>query len=154
MQTAKTKYYNDHVEQQRALDTMQNVRRWSHRGLLIVPVLLMMLAPISAMSEDSVEKRSPNCDTGPLHKTYGGSQWLVYSCPDNRTVVLISAPGNPAWPFIFAFYVDKKRYRLSGEGAGSQEASAAAFNELKAFSEKDIVTLIEQTKTVQRKEVK
>ncbi len=153
MQTVSTKYHNDRVERQQA-ETMPNVIMWSHRVLLIALVLPVMSAPITAISEESVEKMSPKCDTGPLHKTYGAGQWLVYSCSDDRTVVIISAPGSPAWPFIFAFYVDKKGYQLSGEGTGAKEATAAALNELKALSDKEIIALIQQTKAVQRKDVK
>ena len=94
------------------------------------------------------------CEIGPLDKTYGMTQWLVYGCTDDRTAVIVSAPGNPAFPFVFAFVANEKGYRLYGEGTGRKDATEAAFNELKALSEKDIVTLIEQTKTVQRKEVK
>ncbi len=36
-------------------------------------------------------------------------------------------------------------YQLFGEGAGRNNTTAAAFDELKALSERDIATLIEQT---------
>jgi hypothetical protein len=106
-----------------------------------------VLAPIYAISEESVSKPPPlKCDIGPVTKTYGMTQWLVYSCDDNRAVLIVSAPGNPATPFYFMFSQTKTGYGLSGEGSGRREATAAAFDELKALSERDITALIEQTK--------
>ncbi len=94
------------------------------------------------------EERQPlKCDIGPVAKTYGKTQRLVYSCSDERTVVIVSAPGNPAMPFYFTFYTQGNGYQLSGEGAGPKDATSAAFEELKALSEQDIAALIEQTRT-------
>lgn len=42
-----------------------------------------------------------NCDIGPGTKTFGKSSWLVYSCTDNKSLVMVSAPGSPAVPFYF-----------------------------------------------------
>ena len=86
------------------------------------------------------------CDFGPVHKTYGKTQWLVYSCDDGRTLVIVTAPGNPALPFYFMFSPHEGGYQLSGEGTGSKATTDAAFNELQALSAPDIMALIEQTK--------
>ena len=91
--------------------------------------------------------RNLKCEIGPVTKTYGNTPWLVYSYDDNQTVVVISAPGNPAMPFYFMFSRHKDSYRLSGEGTGSKDATKAAFEQLKALSEPDIAALIQQTKT-------
>ena len=32
------------------------------------------------------------CDIGPIVKAYGSTQWLVYSCHDGKSVVILSAP--------------------------------------------------------------
>jgi len=89
---------------------------------------------------------SLRCEVGPVVKTYGMTQWLVYSCDDDRSVVLVSAPESPAMPFVFSFMFRAGSFQLHGEGAGSKEATAAAFNELKVFTPKDIAELVEQTK--------
>jgi len=89
---------------------------------------------------------SLKCDIGPVNKIYGKTQWLVYSCDDDRTIVIVSAPENPATPFVFTFYTGEKGYQLRGQGTGRKEATSAAFNELKALSEQDITALIGQTK--------
>jgi hypothetical protein len=90
------------------------------------------------------------CETGPIIKTYGKSQWTVYSCADAKSVVFISAPGNPAMPFYFVLYPKDGSYRLSGEGTGRKEATAATYIDLKALKDTDIEALILQTNAVQK----
>jgi hypothetical protein len=81
------------------------------------------------------------CDAGPVAKTFGNSQWLVYGCDDGRSVVVVSAPGNPAAPFYFMFSPSKGGYRLVGEGTGSKQSSAAALSELRELSASQVVAL-------------
>lgn len=100
------------------------------------------------------EKSSGVCDVGPLNKTYGNTPWLVYSCTTDKNIVLVSAPGSPAMPFVFAFYIKDGSYHLSGEGAGNKEATEAAFKELQQLAEPDITNLIMQTKQVQAQKAK
>jgi hypothetical protein len=64
-------------------------------------------------------------------------------------VVLVSAQGNPAMPFVFFFHVKNGGYHLYGEGAGNKEASGAALSDLQKLTEPDIENLITQTKKVQ-----
>ena len=40
-----------------------------------------------------------NCARGPAERSFGGSQWLVYACDDDHSVVVVSAPGSVAMPF-------------------------------------------------------
>lgn len=96
--------------------------------------------------------KAMKCETGPLAKTYGKTSWVVYSCLDNRTVVIHSASGNPAMPFYFMFFPDKDKggYRLYGEGTGKKDTTAAAYEELKSLSEQEITALIAETKSVGR----
>ena len=122
--------------------------------LLIAALFAATLVPLAAISQGSQaesQRENRKCDVGPVNKTYGGTEWLVYSCDDGRTVALVSAPGNPAMPFVFMFYERENAYRLYGEGAGKKEVTAAAFDELKALSKAEIAALIEQTKLSNRK---
>jgi hypothetical protein len=118
------------------------------RALLICCVFLATaLASHLAYSEEVPSKRQPlKCDVGPITKTYGKTQWLVYSCDDKQSLVIVSAPGNPAMPFYFTFSPQKDEYQLIGEGTGAKDATNAAFEELKAMSRIDIIALIEQTR--------
>ena len=109
-------------------------------GALLFSVVLNPLSAI-AVDEDSFE-----CNIGPVTKTYGQAQWLVYSCNDDKTLVIVSAPGNPATPFYFTFLPTDAGHRLFGEGTGKKEATAAAFEQLKSLSEDDIANVIKETK--------
>ena len=76
---------------------------------------------------------------------FGNSPWLVYSCQDKRTVIIVSAPGNEARPFYFAFVPTEAGYQLVGEGTGNSESTAAAFNDLRILSANDVADLVALT---------
>ena len=121
-----------------------------HRASLLILLLVAL-----ANSAFAAEKTPDACDIGPLNKTYGNTPWLVYSCNNdaaegNAMVALVSAPGNPAMPFVFFFYIKDGAYRLYGEGQGSKEASGAALAELQKLTQQDIENLIAQTKKSKR----
>lgn len=84
------------------------------------------------------------CDSGPLTKAFGGTQWLVYGCDDMTSVVVITAPGNPATPFYFIFTKEAGGYHLRGEGTGDKKVTDAAFKDLAAFNDADISALSTQ----------
>ncbi len=96
----------------------------------------------------SVSAQQMKCEIGPVAKTYGSTQWLVYSCDDAKTVVVLSAPGNPAMPFYFMFSPTNSGHQLNSEGTGDKNSTASAFSELKQLSENDILALINETKMV------
>ena len=81
------------------------------------------------------------CDVGPVTKVFGSVPWLVYSCNDASSVVLISAPGSSATPFYFIFSLEGATYKLRGEGTGSKVVTDAALKELQALSRRDIERL-------------
>jgi len=108
---------------------------------------VLSTATLTSRPATSTEPLPLNCGIGPIAKVYGKTQWLVYSCDDDRTVVILAAPGNPAMPFYFMFSPQESGYRLTGEGTGRGDATRAAFDELEALSERQILALIEQTKT-------
>jgi hypothetical protein len=78
-----------------------------------------------------------SCNIGPLNKTFGGSSWLVYSCSDDKTLVVVAAKGSAAAPFHFIFAPDATGYR---------KATDAAYKDLSAVSASDVRALIAQTK--------
>jgi hypothetical protein len=99
----------------------------------------------------SVEARSQtldglSCNIGPVNKTYGGAKWLVYSCSDGKTLVVVAATGSAAAPFHFIFAPDATGYDLRGEGSGNRKATDAAYKDLSAFSTSTIRSLIAETK--------
>jgi hypothetical protein len=78
-----------------------------------------------------------NCDVGPVTKEFGSVTWLVYSCNDATSVVVVSAPGSPAMPFYFFFSLEGTAYRIRGEGTGSKAVTDAALKDLRALSTND-----------------
>ena len=107
--------------------------------LLSIPILLVT---VNALSQEATLQ----CDIGPATREFGGYEWLIYSCSDNATIVVVSAPGNPAMPFYFSLSPDGDGYRLLGEGNGDQSVTQATSESLAALSLQDIAELIEATK--------
>lgn len=86
------------------------------------------------------------CELGPVTRAYGQSDWLVYGCADERSLVFVSAPGNPAMPFVFILSPDADGYRLHGEGSGSQDATRPAFEDLSRMTEAERNALLAETR--------
>jgi hypothetical protein len=119
-----------------------SLRNWMKRFALFS----VALWAVALILHPAASAGSLNCDIGPISKSYGKTQWYVYSCDDNRSVVVVSAPGNPATPFYFMFSPNESGYRLVGEGTGRKDATSAAFDDLKTLTEEEIAALIEETR--------
>ncbi len=118
---------------------MNNAKRIVSGALLFGAVL----APWCAVAEDD---DTFHCNIGPVTKTYGQTQWLVYGCNDDKTLVIVAAPGNPGAPYYFTLLPNDAGHSLFGEGTGKREAAAAASEQLKSLSEEDIANVIKETK--------
>jgi hypothetical protein len=103
-----------------------------------------LLVSFAAVADESGQLK---CDVGPITKTYGASKWLVYSCDDNRSLVIVSTPDSVAAPFIFMLHPEASGYQIHGEGTGKKEATDAALKELNALKDRDFVALVAETKT-------
>lgn len=91
-----------------------------------------------------------NCEVGPLHETYGGTEWLVYACNDLRSVVIVSDKGNPALPFYFILYVKPNgEMKLYGEGTGKKSATQPAFDKIQMLTQADVAGLVTQAQSIQ-----
>lgn len=119
--------------------------------LFALTMAMLMSHSIGAAAPDPKPQPQLTCDIGPINKTYGKTEWLVYSCSDGLGVVLVSAPGSPAFPFVFSFMSKENRYDLIGQGTGRKEATAAAYKELRELREPEIKALLDQTKDVPKK---
>jgi hypothetical protein len=85
------------------------------------------------------------CDIGPITKEFGSVPWLLYSCDDGKSLVVVSAPGSPAAPFYFFFSPEGRGYHLVGEGTGLKSLTDAALRDLKLLSDAEIAGLVGQT---------
>jgi len=92
------------------------------------------------------------CDVGPVVKSLGGAEWNVLSCSDGRSLVFVTAEGNPAMPFYFMVQRDEESPKIVGEGNGSEEYSAAAYDEIKKMTAIEFDDLVQATKEVSEHE--
>lgn len=98
-------------------------------------------SPPSAPASNSLQ-----CTQGPVTKNYGGTSWLVYSCIDERSLVMTASPDNPASPFYFIIFPQGAGYKFYGEGTGDKKFTQAAHDELTRLKESDILALVQETK--------
>jgi hypothetical protein len=108
------------------------------RAVLLVAILA---APSSAVADPS----NLDCKAGPITKIYGRTSWLVYGCSDGRSVIVVTAPGSPAMPFLFTFHWEADGYHLAGAGTGNKKLTDLAFGDLKILSQADIEALLVET---------
>ena len=128
-----------------------NILQTKYRVLLSAAFLTMVLMVMPAVSNEAFSATQPlKCETGPVDKIYGLTQWLVYSCNDKSTLLIVTAEGNPSMPFYYTFSLRKNKYQLKGEGTGNKKATDVAFKELQALSDQDITALIAETKSPEK----
>ena len=112
---------------------------------MIAAALSLFLTMTPAASEASEPSSNRDCSIGPVAKTYGDSDWMVYSCSDGKSVVVVTAEGSPAAPFYFMLLPSTDEVRLYGEGIGTKSATQPAYEELKRLSALDIAALVVET---------
>lgn len=106
----------------------------------IVILVALLFAQVGA------EPAPMKCDIGPIERDFGGSPWIVYSCEDGKSVVLVSGADNPAAPFVFIAHPDGEHYRIHGEGNGDKAASDRAGDALRALGDDGIRDLLRETR--------
>lgn len=108
----------------------------------------MIAAVVALLWTISVGDPAPvQCNVGPVARELGGSDWMVLSCSDGRSMVMVSAQGNPAGPFVFFLKpLPDGAYAISGEGNGDKAASDAALEVLTHYTTADFAALLAATK--------
>ena len=112
---------------------------------LLTTVLLLSLA-VPALAEPKP------CNVGPVARNLGGAKWNVLSCSDGRSLVFVAAKGNPAMPIYFMVQRNEESPKIVGEGNGSKEYSAAAYEEIKKMTATEFDELVEATKAAFKQE--
>jgi ABC-type Fe3+-hydroxamate transport system substrate-binding protein len=112
--------------------------------------LALSAGQAGALSAPPEDPPALQCEVGPLKRAYGGAPWLVYSCSDGASLVVVSDEGNPAAPFYFMIYAQDGSYQLGGEGSKAKHVTDAAFEDLKALTPDAIVDLVRETKAQQQ----
>lgn len=113
-------------------------------AVLIATMCATIITPgVLAAEPDAGAKPALTCETGPLQKELGKSQWLVYGCQDRTSAIVV--PGNEgAGPFYVKIALKGSQYRISGEGGSVTPASTAALSELQALPAKQLRSLVEE----------
>ena len=114
--------------------------------LHILLVAILVCLPLSAGAQTA----PMDCRVGPVIKTFGGSKWVVNSCSDGRTVVLMATNDSPAFPCFIKMEPATQGYNINGRGKGDKQATNAAMDELAALSVADIEGMIDETKQRQK----
>lgn len=97
---------------------------------------------VAAAAVDAEVKPKLNCDRGGDIRRYGGTEWMVYGCSDSKTLVFVTAQGNPATPFYFILIPQDGSYQLYGEGTGEKRLTDAAYAEIRALTLTQIAALL------------
>lgn len=113
---------------------------------MIAAAILLLLALASSGSPTAADRPELDCHTGPVTKTYGNTDWLVYSCSDNRSIVVVAKPDSSAFEFYFILVPGTDDVELYGEGVGDKAATEPAFQDLKLLSPKDVAAVVAETK--------
>ncbi len=115
-------------------------------GFVTAMICLAILGSGGAHGDDGTAQTPLTCSVGPVEQTYGNTKWLVFSCDDGQSVVIVSAPGSPANPFVFRFMALPDGYVLQSKGTGDRQYTAAAYGELKQLSVEDVAALVRMTR--------
>ncbi len=107
----------------------------------------MMLSPTVMLpgGEDGLDVEL-TCETGPVDRTYGGSEFSLYSCDDGKSLVAVAKPGSKAYPFYFIVSPSRGQVKLYGEGDGDEAATHAAFADLNEVTPAEVAALVKATK--------
>jgi len=120
------------------------MKRFAWAAALLAAVLPAIILPDAVAQGPSQPKLV--CDRGPFStKTFGGTQWQIYGCTDNRSVAIVTAPGSPAIPFYFLLAWIDGVYTVSGEGTGRRDLTAKAYNDIIKLTRPQIDVLVKET---------
>ena len=113
---------------------------------MIAIVISLLMALGSSDPVATSDRPQLDCHVGPITKIYGKTDWLVYSCSDNRSIVVVAKPDNPAFEFYFILVPESDTVKLYGEGVGDKAATEPAFQELKLLTVSDVAAVVAETK--------
>jgi len=112
----------------------------------MIAAAIPLLLALASGQVAAAERPQLDCRTGPVTKIYGGTEWLVYSCSDNRSIVVVAKPDNPAFEFYFILAPGTDDVELYGEGVGDKAATEPAFQDLKLLSPAGVAAVVAETK--------
>ena len=115
-------------------------------SFVVIALCTAMLISVCARADDSAESAPLTCGAGPVERTYAVTKWLVFSCDDGLSVVIVAAPDSPANPFVFRFLARGNAYVLQSRGSGDRAFTTPAYGELSQMTGTDIAELVKLTR--------
>ena len=84
-----------------------------------------------------------SCKQGPITRSFAGSEWHVYACDDQRSVVVTIAKSTPRLPFFY-FHVTPlaNGVEVVGEGNGEKTLTEPVYKELSKLRPGDVASLV------------
>jgi hypothetical protein len=82
------------------------------------------------------------CESGPIQRTFGGTDWLVSEC-DDGSLQLVTAPQNPAAPYSFTLWRVGDTYELP-LGRPRGRVARAAYRDLLSLDTAKINELLRE----------
>ncbi|QAY75935.1 hypothetical protein [Sphingosinicella sp. BN140058] len=123
---------------------------------MLTPGLVLLIAQALPSGGSNAPSKPPEappmaCETGRVQRRFGGTDWIVLSCADKLSMVVVSAPGNPASPFYFFLKPGRDGgYTIVGEGNGDRQASDAAGDALSKMTVAEMQALLAETRSAAR----
>jgi hypothetical protein len=112
--------------------------------------LATVLAAIAGLAAAAPQLQ---CEQGPLTRNYGGSEWHVYACNDQRSLVVTVIKSTPKLPFFYFFVTPASDgVQVAGEGNGDRSITASAYNELSRLTPAQVASLVSEARSVGRRE--
>jgi len=107
--------------------------------------LLVLAGP--AFAESHVGKLTNiACKTGPVTRTFGGQSWLVYSCADRHSILVVSNHGDPPTSEYIMLSPVRDHVEVVGEGWATGTGGNTAFAEMKDMSARQLGVLVAETR--------
>ena len=121
-------------------------KRWVVAGLLAVE------SAVAIAQQPPPSSPSLKCDIGPISRTFGGAEWIVYSCDDHASMVVLPKGANPPLQFHFFLSPDAGAYKIVSQGDGDRKVIDPAKDELSKFTSADFAALLAATKAASNKQ--
>jgi len=116
--------------------------------ILLFVLAVMQIGSVSA-NEANIDATEPlECFTGPVKRNYGNTEWNVYICSDDQSLMLVSVLSRPGQPYMLTFAPCNGIYAVAGEGLEDKAMNAAVTDELQNLSDSEIMELIAAIKAV------
>lgn len=101
---------------------------------------------VPAIAQEDPEPVRLTCDVGPLYRFFGGNSWIVYSCSDQASMIVMAPPETAAGNSYLVLKADVAGYEIFAESDGDREITEAARKELSEMTMGELAGLLADTR--------